>query len=397
MINFPKSLTIDACEEVIKSIDESGSDEDLLLPVDTAKSAFGGLACAIQAVNSWGRKSKDRRLVLKETKETEIERIDEIIKRPHKLAAAMWAKSIFDGDFQSAELRGKINSAAKEAIEKQGASPIGQHLGRLCWFAFIDHSTKGFDRSFYIERPNSKHEPRQDLQIQSVIRSMFDKSLLVAGGGKPISGDDLNYLGRLFLELFLNTHEHGSRGMVRDEWIRPGIRTIYTNGINLTEEGTDGTLKGEQALTRYLEAQDSNSENMRRFVELSIVDSGLGYCGRWLADHPEMGSGNDLTIAQEYSIFKKCFTFRQTSSGRDEKGHGLPIVMDRLTKLKGFMRVRSGRLALYRDFISSPYSENDSCDFLDWASHAFAGEHQTVMPHAEGVAITLLIPLEAKR
>ena len=74
----------------------------------------------------------------------------------------------------------------------------------------------------------------------------------------------------------------------------------------------------------------------------------------------------------------------------------MPVVMDRLTALKGFVRIRSGRLALYRDFVSSPYNNDDECDFYDWDCHELASNKLTKKSEVEGVAITLLVPLRSK-
>lgn len=397
MVNFPKSLTIAACEELIKKINNEGDEDALLLPVDTAKYAFGGLASAIQASITWGRNSNSRKLILRKGLKPDEDSIEEVIKRPHKFTAAMFAKSILADNAMVSDLRTQVNLAAKIAIEHQAINIYGQHHGRLCWFAFVDHSSKGFDRNFYIVGPESKPELRQPAQIQAIICSMVDKSMLVAGGGKHIDKEDQDHLGRIFYELFLNTHEHGSCGNSRSKWLKPGIRVIYTNGINLKDEGVEGMLRSEPALTNYLSAQDPNIEKINRFIEISIVDSGLGYCGRWLADYGGINKTADITIYDEYEIFKKCFTFRQTSSLKDYKGHGLPVVMDRLTKLKGFIRIRSGRLALFRDFISIPYKSQDECEFSDWTTMNAANQSLTEMPKTDGVAITLLIPLEPKK
>lgn len=397
MVNFPKSLTIVACEELIKNINNEEVDDALLLPVDTAKYAFGGLASAIQAAITWGRKSNNRKLMLRESKKPHEDSIEEVIKRPHKFTAAMFAKSILTDKTEVSDLRKQVNTTAKAAIEHQAKNIYGQHHGRLCWFAFVDHSSKGFDRNFYIDTPEMKPELRQPAQIQAIISAMVDKSSLVAGGGKSLDKDDLDHLGRIFYELFLNTHEHGSREHTRSEWIKPGMRVIYTYGINLNDEGVEGMLCNEPVLTNYLDAQDPNIEKIYRFIEISIIDSGLGYCGRWLADYGKLNNTANLSIKEEYEVFKKCFTFRQTSSSKDYKGHGLPVVMDRLTRLKGFIRIRSGRLALFRDFISNPYKSQDECEFSDWNTMKAVNQSLTEMSKVDGVAITLLIPLESKK
>jgi hypothetical protein len=394
MITFPKSISIEACEKLLKDINQGNSESDLLLPVDTAKYAFGGLASAIQSAITWGRKSSSRKLLIRESKKSVAEQINEIINRPHKFTAAMFSKSISIQRANGDELRNQVNLSAKNAIDEQARNRFGQHHGSLCWFAFVDHSSKGFDRNFYIDGSEIKPEPRHPAQIQAIIHAMVEKSLLVTGGGKPPDSDDMDHLGRIFYELFLNTHEHGTRGCSRSEWLKPGIRLIYTNGISLTNEGVQGTLQGEPVLSNYLAAQDKDK---KRFIEISIIDSGLGYTGRWLADYPNPDFNENLALNEEYEIFKKCFSFRQTSSFRDNKGHGLPVVMDRLTRLKGFIRIRSGRLALYRDFISNPYESLDECEFTDWNTPETAITSLTEMPLVNGVSITLLIPLEPKK
>lgn len=395
-MDFPKSVTIDACETFLSKLAVNQAVDPLVLPVRTYRYAFGGLASAIQAANTWARYSAIRALALRDS--ISIDEIEDLVLRPHKFAAAMSAKSIEFTNRKPANTRQLVYSTAKTKIEQQATRKFGQQHGRLCWFAFVDHSSKGFDRNFYIENYGSKPEPRQPEQFKAVMQAMIEKSMSVSGGAKPLERDNLDHLGRLFYELFLNTHEHGTRGLSRSEWLKPGVRIIYSHGINLNEAGATGISQKQPILSAYLKSLDQKRSmgNQKRFVEIGIVDSGLGYCGRWLADHPSDGDKQDISVTEEYEIFKKCFTFRQTSTAKDNKGTGLPVVMDRLTKIDGFMRIRSGRLAVYRDFIESAYVSGGPCQFSDWVSGQIVDNTLTTMSPAEGVAISLLIPLESE-
>ncbi|WP_082159057.1 hypothetical protein [Chromobacterium sp. LK11] len=393
-ISFPARVTIEECEKFIRKIVES-PDEDLLLPLGAGATAFGGWAASMQAINTWGRTSVGRRVLLKGGMNGVDKIVEESISQPHKFCAAMWAKDIREQSTWK-DVRRSFLSLAEEKIDFQSTSAFGQQKGRLCWYLFVDHSTKGFDRSFYIKSQDRNVQPRQLSQIGSIISRMTKKSICIAGGGQLLDGDDAEYLGRIFYELFLNTHEHGSRGESRLDWLRPGLRSIYTNGININQAGADNALVSINALKNYLFSLNVDSNAQKRFIELSIVDSGLGYCGRWMADRQEAEGLKNLTLNEEYKILKKCFSFRQTSSGSITKGLGLPVVMDRLTKLKGFMRVRSGRLSLYRDFSTNPYLQDDTCDFYDWELLTPANVQLQDMAPVSGVAVTLLIPLEAK-
>lgn len=398
VISFPRSISIEACEKFIRSIETSGTSIDLQLPVGTAgyATSFGGLASAIQAINTWVRQSEKRKLSLSSSSSND--EIEDLMQRPHKFAAAMAAKSIVVSNAPDMEVRPKVNAEAKLAIESQAHSQFGQQRGGLCWFAFVDHSSKGFDPNFYIEKINGRVEIRQQEQFKAVVNTMVGRALMTTGGAKNLDPVSLDALGRIFYELFLNTHEHGSRGTERSTWLKPGIRMIYVQAINLTRTSAESATENQPILSKYLESVSENysSGAQTRFVEIGIVDSGLGYSGRWLADNDSTLVKEDMPIAKEYEIFKQCFRFRQTSTGRDSKGNGLPVVMDKLTKLGGFMRIRSGRLGLYRNFVSQPYGADDLCVFSDWDSGQSAESSVTTMSKASGVAISLLIPLEAK-
>ncbi|MBM1197250.1 hypothetical protein [Pseudomonas weihenstephanensis] len=395
-LNFSTDLTIDSCEEFIAKLADAPQEAPLYLPVEVSNSHFGGVAAAIQAINTWGRSREYREIIVGGNPADADDLVREAVSKPHKFCASMLSKRITDSN-ASTDLRPIVNRAASEIIEGQGKSKFGQQRGPLCWFAFVDHSTKGFDKNFYTHPQNEKPQPRQLAQIETVIRSMVNKSIDIMGATKQLAEEDMSHLGRIFFELFMNSHEHGTKDKTRSDWLKPGQRVIYSNGINLPKAAIDKRAQTEKGLSLYLQSQN-NQNNRRRFIEISIIDSGLGYYKRWCADQSDQSDQetND-NINHEYSILKRCFTSRQTSSANVNKGHGLPVVMDRLTKLNGFMRVRSGRLSLYRDFVTQPYVPDDPCEFFDWTTEQPAQAELTPMLPVVGVSVTFLIPLEEKQ
>lgn len=390
-MQIPSFLMIPSCEKALANLAEEEVG-DLTLPAGTKKFAFAGIASAVQLALTWGRRSSTRSIELKGTSAKVDERIRDVLNQPHKFVAAMFSRSVkikISGEYL--DLKRNLNLSASEKIDQQNRKSFGNQRGRLCWFCFVDHSTKGFDRNFYHESPSGTMLPRQAQQIESVIRSMVQKSSRVAGRSTDLPEDDSVYLGRMFYELFLNTHEHGSRDKHRDIWLRPGVRLIYTYGINLTEVAVRKALTVDSVVGSYIESLNLGG----LYIEISIVDSGIGLVNRWQADRG--GSLRDeINLNVEYDIVKKCFSFRESSFNRTEKGNGLPIVMDRLTKLQGFMRIRSGRLALYRNFVNNPYRGNGDTEFYDWESTEPASKSLTEMSSVEGTAVTLLVPLAAK-
>ncbi|MCS0382813.1 hypothetical protein ND925_08480 [Vibrio diabolicus] len=396
MITLPVSLSLEKIEAVIDEIYRVDQAE-LELPVQTKHIAFGGYAAAIQAVNTWARKHSERSLLVKESKSGIEDSIENVIKYPHKFTAAMMAKNITLTDAESLDIRKNIYSYAKESIIRQSEHLYGQNHGRLCWYSFVDHSTKGFDRNYYSLPKFGKVQTRGLNQITNVIKAMVEKSSLVAGGGILLSEDEVSSLGRLFYELFLNTDEHGRQGY-GNKLLKPGSRVIYTYGINLTDEGVTNSVKNDLALQKYIENLSLLDISANKFIELSVVDSGLGYCNRWLATDTSDIDEKELNITQEYDILTKCFKFRETSTNSMVKGNGLPSVMSNLRALRAFIRIRSNRLCVYKDFAKRDDMElsQSNYNFYDWDSMLPCEDKLTVKNNVSGVSVTILIPLEMK-
>ena len=92
MNRFPKTLSVEQLKKFDVLLAQS-QDNELVLPVDTTKYTFGGMASAIQSVITWANNSEEN--VLRITPSSSKDIISEILRRPHKFAAAMMAKSLF--------------------------------------------------------------------------------------------------------------------------------------------------------------------------------------------------------------------------------------------------------------------------------------------------------------
>lgn len=395
MIVVPKELQIRNVDGFLNKIQTN--QDDLLIPVMAKASFFGGLASAIQLANTWGRLSGNRKLIFQSSGDDVDSLLEKIIDSPYKFSAALMAKNIeLRVGEKALDIKKALYQKAKASIEHQSNNQHGSQRGGICSFSFVDHSTKGFDKNFYTLSEYNKPSPRSEQQVSQVIQAMMNKSLRTTGGA-TFSDHSYSLLGRIFSELFNNTHEHGSREFHRDKWIKPAVRSIYTKSLHFNNDaGTNNMASGAKAIATYIKSLRKYDLEKGRYLEMGIVDSGLGFYKRWQSDHSEKHDEHSPTINEEYEIFEKCFTFRRTSSFESHKGMGLPEVMDKLSELKGFMKVRSGRLSLYRDFITSPYNLGEPSELYDWDKNTSGQEKLTIFPDTVGVAITILIPLGDK-
>jgi hypothetical protein len=160
------------------------------------------------------------------------------------------------------------------------------------------------------------------------------------------------------------------------------------------EEQTALASEGSRALRRYLLASNAPGQTRRRHLEISVFDSGVGLARHWLAR--KRGKPvllETLSPQDEYEACWECFQRWQTSSTLTNKGLGLHEVMTTLSQLRGFLRVRTGRLSFFRDFVARPYTRNEMLTervFLDWTTNSPSFE---CLSPVEGVLYTILIPI----
>ncbi|MEZ6039633.1 MAG: hypothetical protein R3C20_03955 [Planctomycetaceae bacterium] len=196
-------------------------------------------------------------------------------------------------------------------------------------------------------------------------------------------------LGLILYELIKNTHDWGRTG-VDNVPLRPSVRGILFTRLNVNLEGAIASAGGNPALESYVTSLGQRSrDNYVRFLELSVFDSGPGLASRWLSKPLT----DDVTAEEELAACFSCLSKHKTSSRASNRGLGLYDVMHTLDELHGFMRLRTGRLALFRDFVSSPLQADEQMNgptLFDWHS---ASTVPTRIPQTTGTLFTMVIPL----
>jgi hypothetical protein len=136
-------------------------------------------------------------------------------------------------------------------------------------------------------------------------------------------------------------------------------------------------------------------------VEVSVLDSGPG-----IGEHYWRHRGNDgpFTFEDEWLATRTAIRTHATSDENDYfgRGGGIPAALQAVATLRGLLRVRTGRLSLYRDFLDQPWSsladespelwdaKGPAAFYWDWASKT---RWPTELPRASGTAYTLTLPL----
>jgi hypothetical protein len=121
-------------------------------------------------------------------------------------------------------------------------------------------------------------------------------------------------------------------------------------------------------------------------LEIAVFDSGPGLAARALRRRLD----DTTPLQEEYGGILQCLKVHATSSGKSHHGLGLMEVMRALTAAKAFLRIRTGRLALYRDFLSEPLASADDLHLNDWSNR---GPQLTMSGRAEGLLMSILMPV----
>ena len=264
----------------------------------------------------------------------------------------------------------------------------------LCCFASARNE---FLFPLYKSPELEKIRPRDEFPI--LIKQILDK--VAPEALRRLDKDDLTNVSQLIYELFSNTHRH-ARTDVNENLIRRGTRGIYLKyipqGHSESIESNFGT--GDVNLNRYLARaiteqpkrtlQHNPVRLANSFLEVSVFDTGPGLARRWLSKKSEDGVNDKfigITIDEEFDLVRECFISGQTSNDEYGRGEGLPNVLESLTNLKAFLRLRTGRLCLEQDFSQ----KKKSFSFTHWQPK------QPELVEAIGARYTAIIPLGVMR
>lgn len=156
-------------------------------------------------------------------------------------------------------------------------------------------------------------------------------------------------------ELLKNTQEHATKDYLNEIELSPNIRAAFFKIHRASKRNFIKDAKGFSGLSNYFDSLLTEGENF--VLEISVFDSGPGMVKRFLG----RDWNANIDANEEVSIIKKCLCKGLTSAEGfrgSTKGYGLNNVLNTLSKQKGFLKIRTERVSLYRDLFKTPHFEN---------------------------------------
>lgn len=341
MLSFGANETISSVEDRLKQLD--GSDVDALYLTPNIDIFHPGAEAALfQLVLTWAAFSTQKAVITQIAKGIDTEKsLLNLVQSDYSLVALIAARTVrgagnADISMPAARVIQSELSTAKTPFSAHdrdhAASLIVSHssLAPPSYAPYLNLATKG-------ERTERCRAFAR--QIEHRLRTFYGATSSV-----PLFGRTSD-LPSILYELFANAEEWGCTNL-QNEPVKIPLR-----GILLRVHQVPTKLSGLiDPLSRFIDSLVADSDS-KYVLEASVFDSGVGLAQRYL----RQAISPTESIESELDAVRACLAKHTSSSDSSSRGLGLHHVMDLTSSMKGFLRLRSGRLHLFRDFRKEPY------------------------------------------
>jgi len=225
----------------------------------------------------------------------------------------------------------------------------------------------------------------------SAVRDKFDLKATIRGlsvlshakTADVVDDGTTSALATLTHELFENTQDHAITGLDGKKY-RRHVELMLASWLSFSDDESKADLIGSQSLKNYWAALSARFGGERQVAGIcfSFLDSGPGMASRLLGKEYVA-----MTKGEERDALENCL--RQSFSSKTKKatGGGIPEVLLEVAQASGFVRVRSGRHAIFKCFPPNEPIANVCENFEDWYDDG------RELMRVAGTVISVFIPL----
>lgn len=389
----------------------------LLIPNKLKKSWVGGQAAFIQLLITWASYDRKPSLILHESEKlTDVamtKHVEKLAGRPFGLVALAMAD-----DVMNRQRSKSIRILAKSCLDTElGNIRTGVRDERtdskqlLLWGHDendLDQSPKLSGRGQTVFLPAVDHHRHWRLPqlyyTDETVRKRGEFHAVVHAALKrttkgtpdvPVPADIISGLAAVLHELFKNTHEW-ARHDTNEATLLRSVRGFLFQRHSWNTGEIANAIGENSVISAFFEGgQQATTDGHIKFLEISFFDSGVGLARRWLRAR----TLSDLSIEEEFAACMQCLRKHRSTSHQVHKGIGLHEVFVTLSSLGAFLRVRTGRLSLFRDFSAVPFVDEDTSASADENLYDWSTGGSALVEHTEvrGTLYTMLIPISSPK
>lgn len=405
------------------SAQKKGERRTLVLPLELEGQAIGGLTSTIQVVATWAAQQPEGQRVVQIDARVPKDKnaLNSILANDHLLIGCLFADQVLDNS--GADITSRVRHATDLIHKNSERSDTLAIEPRLLALDTSGSSRLSSTRLHgprsspdYSEAPTSGRTSTLLGPIEATLGAINARLWLGRSAGIDNQDDVSDWLQDLLFELIHNSYRWGSFKLIapdRAHEIPESVRYFRAEYL----EASSGVLSNnaghndpyqEYIVTSLtplvLGSGKRGVDYPAKVLELSFFDNGEGLFYWMAADNrPLVGS---VSFAEEKEF--TAAALRKGSGSRKtflyRSGQGIPSALKAISALKGFVHLRTGRLALYRDFAEEPLTEledkptsalletgNELRYFRDWATRDTSD--LTPNEFIRGTSYTVLLPL----
>lgn len=235
--------------------------------------------------------------------------------------------------------------------------------------------------------------------VRNVISLMADRSTKKFGTWVDGLSDTL---GMMLFELIDNTHRWGRQNL-DGEPIRSVRGVVFDVKFDYAGNQTrlSDVAKSLPMLGDFIRFHNSQSTTPNlALLEMTVFDGGVGLPTRELRRRNCVSPSVD----EEFEATRACLQKWGSTSGQRGRGLGLDRVLELTMQRQGFIYLRTGRLALYRDFATNPATAEESNNSASGSiqpnrllERASSDASEQLDPRLDGTLFSIVLPFSATK
>ncbi|MBA4057329.1 MAG: hypothetical protein C0490_21625 [Marivirga sp.] len=373
--------------KILSKYTQENSTVDILVPKHLDHTYLGLIPSLYQLIFTWVRYENSGKLLL-DIEDPEKTDWDDVVDNEFifPLIAMTWNKNEIFTSNGKINLRDYLRPKVNEVWGKMKS--VKTLKGKQLLLTNCDHlpEDRGILKCFEINHQFIKDESILNRNLKNGISEALSYSKDIEKEYAKVG----EHLVGIVFELMKNTFDWAKddeRGIELD----PNIRGLLIKFYKKRRSTLLAEFANHQGLLNYF-SNDILKENSLAelyLLEVSVFDSGAGFIEKWRAL-------NDATTNTDIEILKKCLIKHMTSAKgmeRDDKGVGLDRILN-ILNMKGFLRIKTGKLCVYRNLINNPYKavkNTSDMELFDW--HSGKNESYTSYQDVAGALVTIVYPL----
>lgn len=389
-ISIKNDISYLEIEKAYKDLNKS-SNVDLYIPANITGKQLGIYTEIIQLIITWSRLSTGKLYIHYNSTTIELDdKIDVMFNRYWNFVAGCMGYKNGIYLLDQTEISDKVANVIKE---RTSFLKINENWkkGSNSFISSVQHSANPYPSAFYFSNGILKSK-KEIIELSKNILVDISKSYSHSNSITVLEHYK-KLIGEIIFELIENTH-YWSQTDINNKTFTTGFRGLLSSSHQGNKETLLSNCKDDKPMFDYISNLITNNESNNVIVEISVFDSGSGLASKWSKKEvKDFDSKEDI-----YDCIIDCLIKNNTSDKTSsyERGFGLHNMMSLLGDRKGYLKLRSNGLKLFRDFYKNPfngYIENSRENYKldDWHSI----QKKTIPTYkTEGTMFSIFLPIQ---